>query len=74
MSSWLVKYTLKGVYTCSHILLPVCVQEVAKLKVAVLTHATNQRCIKLSKVAQCIVVTTHLEQRDDNITQLSHTI
>ena len=39
-----------------------------------LTHAANQRCIKLSKVAPSIVVTTHLEQRDDNITQANHTM
>ena len=34
------------------------------------TKAANQRCIKLSKVVWCIIVTTHLEQRDDNITQV----
>ena len=42
------------------------IMEVAKLKVAVLTKAADQRCIKLPNR---IVVTTHLEQRDDNITQ-----
>ena len=35
------------------------------VEVTVLTKAANQRCIKLPKVAGCIVVTTHLEERDD---------